>query len=157
MSITSPAAGATVSGPKAKIEVGAKNFTLVDANVAPRRGARKPTINEQNAGINRMEASMDRSGTPYTAAVASRDFRDAATGLAQISACPGPGAGAGPYCPGARYDGCIFTASSTSAGLISTVVLMVTAPLALIVRAVAAMLALFGMSTMTKASVSPKA
>jgi hypothetical protein len=52
MSITGPAAGAAVSGPTAKIEVGVKNFTLVDANIAPSRRARKPTINKQNAGIN---------------------------------------------------------------------------------------------------------
>ena len=38
ISITSPAAGATVSGATTKIEVAVTNFNLVDANIAPKDG-----------------------------------------------------------------------------------------------------------------------
>lgn len=38
MSITSPAAGATVSGATTRIEVAVSNFNLVDANLAPKDG-----------------------------------------------------------------------------------------------------------------------
>ena len=59
--------------------------------------------------------------------------------------------------PGARYAGLFFVAWSTSSGVISTVVLRLTRPLAPTVRATAAAVMLSGTSTITKASVSPNA
>ena len=38
MKVTSPAAGATVTGPKVKVEVDVQGLTLVDANIAPKDG-----------------------------------------------------------------------------------------------------------------------
>src|SRR5262245_20441226 len=45
------------------------------------------------------------------------------------------------YCPGARYTGVLLAASSSSSGVSSTVVLTVTAPLALAASDTAAVLA----------------
>ncbi len=61
------------------------------------------------------------------------------------------------YLPGGLYLTDFFAAWSTSSGVMSTVVFVDTRPLALTARLAAATAALSGASTMTKASLSPKA